>query len=66
MSDTYGEVKRAVYFNLDKPEEKELYDFSFTIKLAPLVKQYLRAELQRRRSQSQSKELNQDERQYLR
>lgn len=46
---TFGEKRKYVTFNLDHPEERELYELASTIKFAPLVKRFLVEELRRRR-----------------
>lgn len=48
----YGETRRVVTFNLDDPEQRELYQFSKGLKFGPLVKRYLREEMRRRQGQS--------------
>lgn len=46
----YGEVRKVVTFNLNRPEEREMYELANSIKFAPLVKRYLLQELRRRKS----------------
>jgi len=48
----FGEVRRVVTFNLNKVEEREMYEFSKMLKFGPLVKRYLREELKRKRLQT--------------
>ena len=44
----YGEARKVVTFNLNRPEEREMYELANSIKFAPLVKRYLLQELRRR------------------
>lgn len=46
---TFGEKRKYVTFNLDHPEERELYELASSIKFAPLVKRFLVDELRRKR-----------------
>lgn len=48
----YGETRRVVTFNLDDPEQRELYRFSKGLKFGPLVKRYLKEEMLRRGGES--------------
>jgi hypothetical protein len=49
-----GEKKRFVTFNLQYPEERELYEFSKSINLARLVKRALLMELVKSKSGGKS------------
>ncbi|MFB5192639.1 hypothetical protein [Alicyclobacillus fastidiosus] len=43
----YGETKRHVSFNLNKPEEREMFRFSRKINFSGWVKQQLAREIKR-------------------
>lgn len=45
----YGEKRKVVIFNLDHPEERELYELASAVNFGPLVKRYLLQELHRRK-----------------
>lgn len=45
---TYGEKRKAVIFNLDKPDQREAYKFALSIDFSSWVRAKLSAEMKKR------------------
>jgi hypothetical protein len=54
---TYGEKRRVVTFNLDRPDERRLYELACTLNFSSFVKRHLTAEMQRRMELDQQSQL---------